>query len=191
MGGGGGGSLKFLLLGVLLLLRRRSSSSSSPSSSSKAKNVSKSLLSLSVCLSGLEGEKALRFLFSVAVCVSPTKSLPPLFGYLSLGPFSLFSLSETHARVVPSYFPRRTFTFTFTHTNNIIMSSAVSSYLVVVSLYLFFFLLSLTLSLPGICCWCFVIPPGFYLLQNNNQSVNIHTPARVLHRVKQKLTTLL
>ena len=148
---------------------------------------------LSLCLSVWfgGGKSSLRFLFSVAVCVSPTKSPPPLFGYLSLGPFSLFSLSETHARVVPSYFPRRTFTFTFTHTNNIIMSSAVSSYLVVVSLYLFFFLLSLTLSLPGICCWCFVIPPGFYLLQNNNQSVNIHTPARVLHRVKQKLTPLL
>ena len=56
------------------------------------------------------------------------------------------------SRVVPSsYFPRRTFTFTLSHTNNIIMSSAVSSYLVLVSLYLFFFLLSHSLFLSLEC----------------------------------------
>ena len=132
------------------------------------------------------------FSFSVGAVFLWRRISLPLFwiSLLKISPsFSLFSLSET--RVVPSYFPRRTFTFTLSHTNNIIMSSAVSSYLVLVSLYLFFFLLSHSFSLSGMCCWCFMIPPGFYLLQNNNQSDTIHTPERVLHRVKQKLTTLL
>ena len=75
------------------------------------------------------------------------EDISPSSFWISLSPFSLFSLfSET--RVLPSYFPRRTFTFTLSHTNNIIMSSAVSSYLVLVSLYLFFLLShSLFLSL--------------------------------------------
>ena len=175
---GGGGSL-FLLLGVLLLLRRRSCSSSSPSSSRRQK--------MCVFFSGFEEKAALmslRFLFFCG-CLWRI-SLPPLFGYLS------FSLSLKHALLFLHTFPDAHSHSHLKHTNTIIMSSAVSSsYLALVSLYLFFFLLSHSFSLSGMCCWCFMIPPGFYLLQNNNQSVTIHTPERVLHRVKQKLTTLL
>jgi hypothetical protein len=113
-------------------------------------------------------------------------------GYLSLSPFFLSFLSLKHALFLHT-FPDAHSHSHLKHTNTIIMSSAVSSsYLALVSLYLFFFfLLSHSFSLSGMCCWCFMIPPGFYLLQNNNQSVTIHTPERVLHRVKQKLTTLL
>ena len=116
-------------------------------------------------------------------------SLSPLFGYLLL---FLSFLSLKHALFLHT-FPDAHSHSHLKHTNTIIMSSAVSSsYLALVSLYLFFFfLLSHSFSLSGMCCWCFMIPPGFYLLQNNNQSVTIHTPERVLHRVKQKLTTLL
>ena len=111
---------------------------------------------------------------------------------LKISPFFLSFLSLKHALFLHT-FPDAHSHSHLKHTNfTIIMSSAVSSsYLALVSLYLFFFLLSHSFSLSGMCCWCFMIPPGFYLLQNNNQSVTIHTPERVLHRVKQKLTTLL
>jgi len=185
---GGGGAL-FLLLGVLLL-RRRSCSSSSPSSSSKRQKI------IFVCLLFLRKRRKKReiffslFSFSLWLffCGGGYLSLSPLFGYLLL---FLSFLSLKHALFLHT-FPDAHSHSHLKHTNTIIMSSAVSSsYLALVSLYLFFFLLSHSFSLSGMCCWCFMIPPGFYLLQNNNQSVTIHTPERVLHRVKQKLTTLL
>ena len=145
--------LLLLVLLVFLLLRPREwwwwftvfvAGSTPPPYTEKLLVVIAVVIEVLSC-SGLEGKGDLYF--SVGGCLWRI-SLPPLFGYLS--PFSLFSLfSET--RVVPSYFPRRTFTFTLSHTNNIIMSSAVSSYLVLVSLYLFFFLLSHSLFLSLEC----------------------------------------
>ena len=113
---GGGGSL-FLLLGVLLL-RRRSCSSSSPSSSSKRQKiifVCLLFLSCGVLVEAKKRDLSLFFFsFSVGAVFLWRRISLPLFwiSLLKISPsFSLFSLSET--RVVPSYFPRRTFTFTF------------------------------------------------------------------------------
>ena len=54
-------------------------------------------------------------LFLISGCFSVEEDISPsllFLDILKISPsFSLFSLSET--RVVPSYFPRRTFTFTF------------------------------------------------------------------------------
>ena len=133
------------------------------------------------------------FLFFCGGCFSVEEDISPSLLFLDIS-FLLFLsfLSLKHALFLHT-FPDAHSHSHLKHTNfTIIMSSAVSSsYLALVSLYLFFFLLSHSFSLSGMCCWCFMIPPGFYLLQNNNQSDTIHTPERVLHRVKQKLTTLL
>ena len=98
----------------------------------------------SVCFFLFFGGKGFEiFYFSVAAVRG--------FGYLSLQKsksffFSLFSLSEKHALFLHT-FPDA-YSHSHLHTNNIIMSSAVSSYLVLVSLYLFFLLShSLFLSL--------------------------------------------
>ena len=144
-------------------------------------------------------EKKERFFFFFSLflfgCFSVEEDISPSLLFLDIAlkisPFFLSFLSLKHALFLHTFPDAHS--HSHLHTNfTIIMSSAVSSsYLVLVSLYLFFFLLSHSFSLSGMCCWCFMIPPGFYLLQNNNQSVTIHTPERVLHRVKQKLTTLL
>ena len=158
---------------------------------SKAKN--------NICVSSLFEEKEAKkrdfsFFFSLFLWLFVEEDISPslLFLDISLEAFFFLSfLSLKHALFLHT-FPDAHSHSHLKHTNTIIMSSAVSSsYLALVSLYLFFFLLSHSFSLSGMCCWCFMIPPGFYLLQNNNQSVTIHTPERVLHRVKQKLTTLL
>ena len=63
-------------------------------------------------LSGLEEKAKEIFIFlavSVAVCGGYLSLLFLDISLLKISPFSLFSLSET--RVVPSYFPGRTFTF--------------------------------------------------------------------------------
>lgn len=145
--------LLLLVLLVFLLLRPREwwwwftvfvAGSTPPPYTEKLLVVIAVVIEVLSC-SGLEGKGDLYF--SVAGCLWKI-SLPPLFGYLLV--LFLSFLSFLKRALFLHTFPDA-HSHSHLHTNNIIMSSAVSSYLVLVSLYLFFFLLSHSLFLSLEC----------------------------------------